>query len=507
MKKIYFYLFALSLVAVLNACNDDEFLQENPPFLSPISFYQTESDAVAGLNPVYWSLKGFYYSGWDIMYYGYNVPALNVLMSEVGIAPESDWSVPDRFQFTASSEKFIHEVWQSGYYGIFKANVCIEGIERCEIPNETLKNRLLAEGKFIRALHYYTLVRFYENIPLIKSTSDDLYSTNVGTYDAVYDFIFEDLQFAIGNLPDAYTGADQGRVTRGAALGFLAKAYLDYGDYANAAKYSDMIIKEGKYKLYPINELMSNWDENHKNEKGWERMFEIQNTTEYGQEGSNGIMSGYTGPMYKNPSAGSGFDWGTMQATHNFYDSYSPDDKRRSIVLIDHYYSYLDKDTVWYNDGNTYLINPLSAKYVEWDATAAVMNQRNYVLLRYADVLLVNSEAKIMQGIFTDESFAGINAVRERAGLQPLVPANETIESMKDKIIDERQWELSFENTEYFDLVRMNKLAERNARQTTLDDQGNEVQLIDYVTEMYNRLPIPDKEINLNPNLKQNPGY
>src|SRR5690606_11667008 len=153
----------------------------------------------------------------------------------------------------SSTNLRIYEIWQQHYAAIKRANVALAKIPNIDFDS-SLKNRLLAETKFLRALYYFNLVRLYGDVPLVLS-----YETYIDANDyaiartpstAVYAQIEKDLKEAAEVLPDRYAAPDIGRATAGAAKALLAKVYLTEAsfplkledNYANAVLTAEEVL-------------------------------------------------------------------------------------------------------------------------------------------------------------------------------------------------------------------------------------------------------------------------
>src|SRR5690606_11833527 len=139
--------------------------------------------------------------------------------------------------------------WTTLYQGIRYSNVVIEKIPDIGMDN-TVKERYIAEAKFLRGLYYFDLVRAFGGVPLITTTEPDLRAPRSSAED-VYALIISDLQTAIDVLPekDEYGSADLGRATKGAAQALLARVYLFRGDFTNAERYAMDVVNSGLYGL------------------------------------------------------------------------------------------------------------------------------------------------------------------------------------------------------------------------------------------------------------------
>ena len=133
-----------------------------------------------------------------------------------------------------SENTFIRDMWNNLYSGIMRANAAINNIPPI-VMNEDLKNRLIGEAKFLRALYYFDAVRFWGDVPLVLNleTIDDAMGPRISK-EEVYEQIILDLSDAAKVLPKSYDDVNLGRATQGAAQILLGKVYLTKGDFENA---------------------------------------------------------------------------------------------------------------------------------------------------------------------------------------------------------------------------------------------------------------------------------
>ena len=183
------------------ACNDDAFLTEVPyDFVGPENFYQTSGDALAAIAGVYATSTHTTGDG----YYGRNFIMLSEFMTEmqtVYLSATNARSLVDNYTFTAS-HAYIYTTWQVAYQGINRANSVIGRVPAIEM-DATLRGRIVAEAKFLRALHYLNLVRLFGGVPLrvTETTSIDSLQQPRNTADEVWAQIFTDLTDAAAALP------------------------------------------------------------------------------------------------------------------------------------------------------------------------------------------------------------------------------------------------------------------------------------------------------------------
>jgi hypothetical protein len=298
---------ALALAAGAAACDDKAFLTEVPyDFVGPENFYRTADDAKAALSGVYATALHSTGDG----YYGRNFVMLVEFLTEMQtpyLGATNERSLVDNYLFT-TAHSYIASSWQGAYQAINRANSVVGRVPA--IPMDTtLRTRLVAEAKFLRALHYFNLVRMFGGVPVRTQETTALDSTLQqprATAAQVYDRVVADLQDAIRVLPPkgAYAGADVGRASRGAAKTLLAKVYLQRGatgvseaaaDYQAALTLlNDVKANEG-YTLVAGAAWASLFDGT--NENNPEVIFDIQNSR---SAGVGGRLSNQVAPRQSN---------------------------------------------------------------------------------------------------------------------------------------------------------------------------------------------------------------
>jgi hypothetical protein len=312
--------------------------------------------------------------------------------------------------------------------------------------------------------------------------------------DKIYELIVSDLQTAATSLPASYSGADLGRATSGAAKTLLAKVYLTRGDWANAAAQTGAIISSGQYHLNPV------WKDNFRIAKELtnpESIFEINYDAEL-DPGAGSIMN-----LFSLPEGFPGGDaYGLMFVTPSLVASYAANDQRgnHGTFMLSPYTDADSRTTTW--------SVPQGAafdKYLD-ETDAQNMNSRswvqqnnNWVVSRFADVLLMHAEA-VNEGGAAGPMTAtvALDSVRHRAGLASTTAVGQV--ALRQAIRDERRKEFVFEGTRWFDLSRWNILdAALRAKQT---EMGYTVR-----GARSNLFPIPQQELDINKSLTQNPGW
>src|SRR5262245_13648148 len=219
---------AAGALCVTIACNDKQFLTERPfDFIGPANFYNNAGDALAAINGVY---ADFINSTAD-NYYGRNFVMLIEHPTEMWtsrLSATNERSQPDVFAIPVS-HAYVQSVWASAYDAINRANSVLDHVPSISM-DKTLADRIIAEAKFLRATHYFNLVRMFGGVPIKTHETQGLDSLAIArnTAQEVYSLIEQDLKDAIAVLPSAksYTGNDVGRASKGAAKTLLAKVYL-----------------------------------------------------------------------------------------------------------------------------------------------------------------------------------------------------------------------------------------------------------------------------------------
>lgn len=457
--------------------------------LTDATFYKNEDDAKSVVNACYAYLTNTTYGTDGMMF-------LDLVTTDDGVPFLT--GVADRpmlWRYTITPAIGFNGLYGASYAGINRCNTVIDRLPAIKM-NEPLKQRFMAEAKFIRALHYFNLVQFHGGVPLkiTETTSLEGLDQSRNSVEEVYAQIEKDLKEAESVLPKSYTGADIGRATQGAAKGLLAKVYLTRAGntkgspfWAAAAAKAKEVIDLGVYDLLPnFGDVFSLSSRGSK-----EMVFEVQFLTDV-RGNTFGTGYGVRGiPLY--PGAGSGI----ARVTPSLFNAYSASDKRKNVTF----------QTSYTQNGNTVQLSvtdPDPTKAVAfqkfWDKTAKT-NQGgiSFPVLRYSDVLLVYAEAlNEMNNGPTTESYGAINKVRSRAGIEPLTGLN--YQDFKEAVLNERRLEFAFECQRRFDLVRTGRLIEAVKAENSFSRNAS-------IQPFHVLLPIPQSEMDANKNLVQNTGY
>ena len=415
--------------------------------------------------------------------------------------------------FTNAAENITgNNGWNTTYNAILQSNTILDRIEPVVYPTDAAKARVIGEAKFLRALHYFNLVRWFGDVPLLVHEVQSYEGAFVSVRtpaDSVLRVVIADLKDAIPKLPvrSALPAAQAGRATSGAASMLLADVYMWQKNWQGAVDQLDAVTKMG-YSLVTAGTPTAYdrvFDPAFKN--GPESIFEIQWTDAVVGEGS-----GFT-PRFlplqsqrvltfgttDNATTGGG-SWNIP--TRDMVRAYETGDLRKN-ASIGYYVSATnraDLDVV-FNDSVPYI-----KKYWHPYAIAGRAND-NFPVYRYAETLLNLAESLNELGR-TAEALPLINQVRVRAGLPALAGLSQA--AFRDAVFREQRVELAFENKRWFQLVRTGRAipimtahgAEIIAYSGVLRRSAGTYA----VTPQKLLFPIPQREVTVNA-LPQNPGY
>ena len=498
MKKIvYFPLYVvLILTLLLSGC---DFLNRSPyDSVDTSQGFQTLADAEAAINAAYQPLQ------WAKLY-NMRIWTLDIIAgnSEVGAGGGTDGEeTVDLANFIADADNFAAlDLWRGPSPGILRCNFVLQKVPAMNI-DETIKNRILGEAHFLRAHYYFLLVRLFGGVPLQTEPADsnsDLLLPRASA-EKVYELIVEDLDQAITLLPkrSAYTLEHIGRATKEAAMAELARVYLThYQDYEHYQLVVDLCEEIRKMGYQLETDYADLWNPSKQN--GVESIFEVQyygktNYDFWSNENQASWLSTFTGPRNSGMAAGC---YGWNQPTAEFVSQYETGDVRKEKTVF--YTGCPTFDGMTYSSAySTTGYNVRKFLLTKTQSPDYNTSNQNWVVTRYADVLLMKAEALNEMGQ-TTLAEAPLYEVRCRAGLTN----RSTIEGlsqmqMREKIIHERRMELAFEGHRWFDIIRYKD----NYALNFLHSIGKTA-----ATSKHLLLPIPTQEREANPKLTQNPGW
>ena len=515
---------AAALVAIvsLGACNDNKFLTEVPyDFVGPQNFYRNAGDALAAVNGVYAS---FINTSGD-NYYGRNFVMLVEYPTEMVttyLSATNERSLVDNYTFTPA-QSYIYSTWQSAYAAINRANAVIAHVPTIDM-DATLRSRIVGEAKFLRATNYFNLVRLFGGVPLEleETTSLDSLQKPRATAAEVYAQIIKDLTEAVAVLPSkkSYTGSDIGRASKGAAKTLLAKVYLQRGgtgvgtaaDYQTALDWARQVVSDGDYSLIGNYDALFDFVSGAVQEVNSEVIFDIQNIR---QQGLGGRIGSHMVPRKSSWGASQN---GSFEAEQPFYDSYGATDKRKAAIFVQSFPDKSGNTVQWTStataSGAYGADSPYLKKFLDPTLVTTGQEEPNYIMLRYAEVLLMIAEAaNEVNGGPTQEAYDAINAVRARSSVPALTPGL-SHDLFRDSVFVERRWELVMEGPNgYFDSQRNWPWAKARVEANMALGAAGKFKLSKYpkaqvtLSDKFKLMPIPQRARDLNPNLTQNPGW
>jgi len=419
----------------------------------------------------------------------------------------------------------VSETWTFYWGGVWRNNVAIEKISK--IPDsefdEGFKNQYIAEAKFLRAYNYSFLVKIFGDVPVIDHPlSPDEYNQSRDKKTEVFDFIISDLRYAIKYLP-LKNGIDAGRATRGAAMYLLTNILIHEAgtdmsspNWKLAYDVADSLMNgpyAGEYNL--LSNYQDIWKEG--NDFNDETIFEIVNNNNIKTEQTSYVC--YLYPRYVTNLSGEregSWGWGNCVPSQDLVDEFETNDDYGDPVEWEdprlQYSIWREGDIVPLGAGDSEKLNDslpvwlddtedgyYTKKYWLNAEPTAFESPINQKVFRYSDLILFYAEAAYYIGK-EGEARTALNMIRERARQgQPsnvLPDVTSSGEELLHAIWHERRVELCMEHHRFYDLVRQNRVGQ------VLRDFG--VNFVDGKHEVY---PIPQTEIDLNPNLKQNPNY
>jgi len=446
-----------------------------------------------------------------------------------------------------SSANYFRDTWRIMYRGVNQANAVLNRAESIEGMDQATLTTRLAEVRFLRALYYFNLVRYYGNVHLsLEETEGVETEANRTSAQEVYaQAIIPDLEYAVSNLPSSQS--DYGRVTKAAAEFLLAKVHLTAPQGSPAQTVSLMTNVINNYGFSLLDDWSDLWDIN--NEENSEVVWTVINSKQQVDEGLDEY--GHRGHLYflfeydKRPGmtrdTENGRPWKRFRPTDHLlglwdrtkdarYDKgykhvwyannpipgqqigdtalYIPGPGvDRNGVNQDAKWTQVNKDAVLYQvyttDQYNQVIFPSLNKWIDNTRPNRqhTQGQRDFILMRLADAYLIRAEAHLKQGNAA-QAAEDLNVIRRRGAWDGEEASMEitAAEVDIDFILDERARELVGEGHRWFDLVRTNKLVER-VKAHNLDATNN--------IQPYHVLrPIPLDQIDRTEGgYEQNPGY
>ncbi len=452
-------------------------------------FWKTSSDAAAAVNSMYADLHNWN----DIAFAPIAIESMGSDDVTKGSVPTDATFMNEYHNFTVTAgEGQLEGFWQGMYNNINFANQILDNVPAINM-DAGLKARYLAEAQFIRAYDYFRLVRAFGDVPLrlhVPKTAAD-YNLARTPKAQVWLQIETDLTSAASVLPTTYAAADIGHVTKGAALALHAKVALYQKKWADVITYTTAVTSLGVYSLFPDYEKMFRTQ----NKNNSESIFEIQCALIPNNPGaSNSQYSQVQMPRVTEPAGG----WGFNDPSPGLIAEFETGDPRLAGTVIVTGTLTPEGDMIDASAPDPYYNMKSYVPFAEYVSGFNQGCQQDKIVLRYAEVLLMNAEANNELGNSSD-ALASLEKVRARARgnnpaiLPPVTTTDQT--ALRNAIYHERRVELGMEFDRHFDVIRQGRGA------AVFGTQG-------FVAGKSEVWPIPQNEIDLSAGtLTQNPGY
>ncbi len=503
--------FIIAMVTLVVSCSKSNLDISNPNSITEEEFWKTESDAQKGLNAVYTMFyKPGIWSRW--MYFRLD------LTSDEGWSQSpwielGDWT---RFQYVN------YNFWEGNvntfrdtYKAIFRCNQVLDNINSIPFTDAGKKDLIIAQAKFLRGFHYYYAALLWENIPLVLNVQKPDFLPEQNTLTEVWAQVEKDFTESAQVLPKTWDDANVGRPTKGSAMGYLARTYMQQRKWTKAKTTLDYFMTgEGKGMYNLVADYKNNFRDNAENNS--ESVFEIQfsdgNIGGPDNDDPNQSMGNNRAQFF----APRGIGWSDGQARYWIVDEFKKEKTKDN--KLDPRLEW----TVFYKDITTDFGDKIYGRNWEWGDREAWFRkyQRDYYrttedyycqvnnrILRFADLLLLYAEVQNELGQ-TADAYKYVDSVRSRVNLNKLAVAHPEIgndhDKFKERLKMERALELYGESVRWADLKRwgdldtqagVSKVAERDP------DFNN------FVVGKHIRLPLPQIEVDNNKNLKQNDKY
>lgn len=504
MKKI---IILLVFITGLYSC-EDELDIVNPNELTNESFWKNETDAIKGINSCYSTLHRGGFTRWQPMLYD--------IRSDVGtsFSPWNDLAnAINNFIQPNSNFTPIVNVYFDNYAGIFRANQVLANVPNIEM-DESLKKRIIGEAYFFRGMHYYHLASLWGNVvlQLEPSKPEDFPATS--SESKVWEQVISDLTEAANRLPATYTnGNDMGRITKGGAFALLGKAYMQTQDYVAAKTALDYLVIGNGANNY---NLVTDYSDNFKITSEFNRESIIEwNYIENPTEGTDNDVATPNhnygtsiGQFYGPPGIGFADAEALRWAVTEFEKERTTTNARDPRLSATFLYNFTNEAgpaaTLVYgltfqqrygaNNKRVFFRKFLHDHVRNFEGFRGI---NNYRFIRYADVLLMYAECLNANGS-TSDAYPFVNRVRSRVGLAAL-PTGLSQQAFLTQLKHERLMELTGEGHRFNDLKRWGDLGPS----LSVKDPG----FSNFEIGKHELLPIPQRDLDINPNMTQNPNW
>jgi len=494
----------LAFLALLISSCQDQLNEKIYGTVVESDYWKTEADLKTGLASAYGKLMTPW-NGFSKPIYDIEEMGADYTNGEGDFGGYSGWSST----FPSIIDWGIYgQLWQVTSYCNKVIDKAKEAAEKTKanVPGYSVSDNvmleMITEARFIRAFDYYTIVNWFGGVPLVTSSTDYRTAIPKQTSDSINRFVENELKAVIELLPTKTERMsitkDYGRITKGGAQALLARVYIQQKKWQECADITTKLYTENlvsnEYKLEPNYKDIFTFEKEGYNNS--EVMWALAAAgVVSGKEVNGSLLQVY---LYKGDDSGfcsNYYTWGGMTVTRKFYDSFDKIDKRRELLVTT--YTQTKTGRVISLTGN-----PIMEKFPADPNTNGSLSGNDYIVIRWADVLLMRAEALNELGQL-DEALRMVNLVRDRAGVTELVAGVDLLKIADKKTLSaliyaERRWEFYFEGQGRTTMKRFNTLL-GYIMQTSKDAASDPAR--------YLLLPFPASAVIANPLLYQNRGY
>jgi hypothetical protein len=513
MKKFKIYLIQLFFLGlVLTGC-DKSFIDLEPRDQLSMSIALTSLENLEGAVLGVYQKARFPYSDFDHSLY--KIFYTDIVKPGTHIMDQRIWNQMCTLEGFDATNEGVEDIWDAYYAGLSRANIIIEKIDEVDYNRDNpedlqRRNTVLGEAYYFRAYLHLSLIQYWDNIVIADQVfSDPEQKYELASKSDVYALIVSDLETAIDLLPEASAVTSRGRVSKGVARHVMSLAYMDLGEWTNAAAMAEEVISDPAYDFVALDqvfnelnqdnaEVIFSWQyipgaaDNEEEGRNWtacqliplyDRCNGVARTFEQGgRPWSRNVPNDYYFTLFEEDDL-------RLEAWHKRYwiydidtdedplpgcipDSLKPDDPPVVDTVIKNiggedveYYLFANiGDTVTEeNVDNTAGLGmtgvyPTTTKYWEYDGLGRTLDDapgyEQVICYRYPEAFLVAAEAYLQSGTNLARGQELLDRVRERAG-------QGSIELNMDNLLDEEARELGFEGRRYPMLKRQGILLER----------------------------------------------
>lgn len=371
--------------------------------------------------------------------------------------------------------------WDRQYRAIRDVNLLLDNLVETDFPSDFV-TQMTAEAKFIRSKAMMQIYDWFGPGPMFISSVNEELKKPRASEDEWVNQIISDMTSAMADLPA--TQAQYGRPTKGACAGLLCKFHLNQKNWTEAASFAKQVMDSGLYGLFPdYLDLFSI-----ANERNEELVYVHPHSRNSG--GGSNRVNALTFPTDYPREANQGVWAARVYFFDSFIDTYAAEDSRQDMFVRSYPINGGGDMVEGYGNDQT-----LPLKY-QFDPEALnTATDSDIPEVRYSDILLSRAEALNEINGINSESIDLMNQVRVRAGLPEVAMGDFTTASFRDAILQERAWEFAYEGKSRQDQIRHGVMISR------AQERGKNAQ------DFHRLFPIPQTEIDANPNVSQNPGY